>query len=245
MSDPLTVVIGYDPQEQAAYEVCRWSLLKHASRPLHIVKLDQDALRIAGMYRREWRLEGQQKIDLGDLKPFSTAFSFTRFLVPALTLYQGWALYCDCDFLFTADIAELFDLADPQYAVRVVQHEHDPIEAEKMGGLVQSAYRRKNWSSLCLFNAAHPMNRALTGHVVNEYPGSWLHAFSWLRDQEIGRLPARWNWLAGVNDPIGILPSGIHFTLGVPSIHEGCEDMPYADLWFSELAEAAGYREAA
>lgn len=248
MSAPLPVdivVIGFDGREAEAFEICRASLLKHASRPLHIVKLDQAALRRAGLYRREWRLENGQRVDQGDLKPFSTDFAFTRFLVPALMLYQGWALFCDCDFLFTADVAELFDLADERYAVRLVQHEHAPREAEKMGGTVQSAYRRKNWSSLVLWHCAHPANRALNDHVVNTYPGSWLHAFSWLRDKDIGTLPTRWNWLAGVSEPLGLLPSGIHFTLGIPGIHEGCEKAPYADRWLAARNELYGHREAA
>lgn len=242
MIAPLTVYIGYDCREHAAYEVCRASLLEHTSRPLHIVRLDESALRQAGLYRREWRLEGKQRIDQGDLKPFSTDFAFTRFLVPALNLYEGWALFCDCDFLFTSDIAELFDLADPAYAVRVVKHNHDPREQSKMNGLAQSKYYRKNWSSLVLWNCAHSMNRAgLTINTVNDFPGAWLHAFQWLDDNQIGSLPARWNWLAGVDDPLGILPSGIHFTLGVPTIHPGAENAPYADVWraYQAFQEAA------
>jgi hypothetical protein len=236
MSGPLTVVIGYDQAEDDAYQVCRASLLRHSSRPLNIVKLDQAALRRAGWYRRQFRWEGENRIDQGDLKPFSTDFAFTRFMVPALNLYQGWALFCDCDFLFTSDIAEVFGLADDKYALMCVQHSHDrPIEQTKMGGLVQSAYERKNWSSLCLWNCAHPSNSMLTGYIVNEWPGQALHSFRWLRDAEIGMLPLRWNWLAGVNPPLGITPSGIHFTLGVPSL-PGCRETPYADLWLAERA---------
>ncbi len=234
MNEPLTVYVGYDAREEDAYEVCRASLLRHASAPLHIVKLDQASLRRAGWYRRQWHQEGQNRVDLNDLKPFSTDFSFTRFMVPALSLYQGWALYCDCDFLFTADIAALFALADPQYSVMCVKHEHDPVEATKMGGLVQSRYRRKNWSSLMLFNCEHESNSVLSGYVVNEWPGSFLHGFGWLKDEEIGELPHRWNWLAGVDAPLKETPAGIHFTLGIPPT-QGCENAPYAGLWRSVL----------
>jgi hypothetical protein len=234
MTEPLTVVIGYDEREQDAYEVCRASLLRHASQPLHIVKLDQAALRRAGWYRREWRQEGQNRIDMGDLKPFSTDFAFTRFLVPALSLYQGWSLFCDCDFLFTQDIAKLFEQADDRYAILCVKHEHDPVEKTKMGGIVQTRYHRKNWSSLVLWNNAHPANAFLTGYIANEWAGGWLHAFSWLKDEDIGALPHEWNWLAGVDAPLKETPAGIHFTLGVPTI-PGCENTPYAGLWRSVL----------
>jgi hypothetical protein len=169
-------------------------------------------------------------VDLGDLKPFSTDFAFTRFLVPALSLYQGWALFCDCDFLFTADMAEVFALADDKYAVRVVKHDHDPAEKTKMGGIVQTRYRRKNWSSLVLWNCGHPQNASLTGYVVNEWAGQWLHAFSWLDDGVIGDLPRGWNHLAGVDAPLDKPPQGIHFTLGIPTM-PGCGKTPYAALW--------------
>lgn len=234
MIEPLTIFIGYDEREHDAYEVCRASLLRHASRPLHIVRLDQAALRRAGWYRREWRQEGRNRIDLGDLKPFSTDFAFTRFFVPALNLYQGWALFCDCDFLFTADIAQVFDLADDKYAVMCVKHDHNPTEATKMGGVAQTRYHRKNWSSLTLWNNAHPENALLTGYVVNQWPGGWLHAFSWLKDDLIGEIPCEWNWLAGVNEPLATTPAGIHFTLGIPTL-PGCGKTPYAGLWRSVL----------
>lgn len=236
MIEPLSIFIGYDEREHEAYEVCRASLLRHASMPLHIVKLDQAPLRRAGWYRREWRANGVDRVDLGDLKPFSTDFAFTRFLVPALSLYQGWALFCDCDFLFTADIAEIFALADERFAVMCVKHAHDrPIEQTKMGGITQSAYIRKNWSSLTLWNCAHSSNACLTGYIVNEWAGQFFHAFQWLRDEEIGMLPVRWNWLAGVSPDLGITPSGIHYTLGVPTV-PGCENGPMADLWRASRA---------
>lgn len=233
-NEPLTVFIGFDEKESDAYQVCRASLLRHASQPLHIVKLDQAALRRAGWYRREWRQEGPDRIDMGDLKPFSTDFAFSRFMIPGLSLYQGWALFCDCDFLFTQDIAKVFDLVDDRYAVMCVKHEHNPTEKTKMGGVVQTRYHRKNWSSFVLWNNAHIENAMLTGYVVNEWPGSWLHAFSWLKDELIGELPREWNWLAGVDEPLKRTPAGIHFTLGVPTI-PGCEKTPYAELWRSVL----------
>lgn len=237
MSEPLTVVIGYDPAEDEAYEVCRASLLRHASRPLHIVKMDLAVLRWADLYWREWHAEDGQCIDALDGKPFSTSFSFSRFLTPILTLYQGFSLFCDCDFLFTADVAELFDIAAaaPQCAVHVVKHDHTPREAKKMGDLAQTRYARKNWSSLILWRCDHPANRhRITPKLVNQTPGAWLHGFRWLEDEQIGAIPPRWNWLAGVNKPLGETPAGIHFTLGVPGIHPGCDDAPYADLWFAE-----------
>lgn len=238
MFSAFPVFVGFDERESRAYDICRESLLRHSSVPLHVVKLDETALRSTGFYGREWRQEGQNRVDLGDLRPFSTDFAFTRFFVPSLCLFQGWALYCDCDILFTADIAEVFGLAEDKYAVMCVKHEHNPAEASKMGGVTQGAYRRKNWSSLVLWNCAHQANRALTQFAVNGRAGAWLHAFSWLKDNEIGAIPRRWNWLAGVDEPMGVTPSGIHYTLGIPGIHDGCTDTPMADLWLAAAGEA-------
>ena len=50
----------------------------------------------------------------------STEFTFTRFLIPALTNYKGWALFCDSDVVFLNDVKELFDQADDKYAVTTV-----------------------------------------------------------------------------------------------------------------------------
>ena len=34
----------------------------------------------------------------------STEFTFTRFLVPHLMNYKGWALFIDCDIVFLEDV---------------------------------------------------------------------------------------------------------------------------------------------
>jgi lipopolysaccharide biosynthesis glycosyltransferase len=233
MNDVLSIYIGYDQREDEAWEVCRKSLERRSTTALHVVKLEERALRYNGWYDRPWRIEGGQKVDDRDGKPFSTDFAFTRFLVPALALHQGWALFCDGDFLFTADIAGLFELADPRYAVQVVKHRHDPVETVKMDGVQQTKYHRKNWSSLILWNCEHPSNKLLTTAAVNHEPGQWLHAFGWLRDEEIGEIPLTWNWLSGVNEASDQLPCGIHYTLGIPTMR-GCENFPYAANWMAE-----------
>jgi lipopolysaccharide biosynthesis glycosyltransferase len=229
------IYVGYDAREHEGWEVCRDSILRRSSMPVHIVPLEQNALRDAGMYRRRWyRNDRGQRIDSGDGRPFSTDFTFSRFLVPALSLYRGWALFCDCDFMFTADIAGLFAMADDRYAAMCVKHEHVPTEALKMDGEQQTRYRRKNWSSLVLWNCEHPSNRHLTLDCVNQMKGQWLHAFDWLSDDQIGALPRSWNWLAGCDEiPQGTVPCGIHFTLGIPTM-AGHENAPYAELWRAE-----------
>tara|TARA_R110000822_G_scaffold43810_3_gene118099 strand:- start:98 stop:709 length:612 start_codon:yes stop_codon:yes gene_type:complete len=196
---------------------------------LHIVELHEPELRQAGFYDRPFHLDGNQRVDDRDGKPFSTDFSFTRFLVPALNLYKDWALFVDADFLFRADVAELFALADDKYAVMCVPHDYRPAETVKMDGQKQELYNRKNWSSLVLFNCEHPANRFLACKSVNFMRGGFLHGFNWLRREQIGPVPEHWNWLEGWSDE-RFEPRAVHFTRGIPTM-AGYENAPYADEW--------------
>lgn len=235
---PLKIFIGYDPREDDAARVCASSLKAHASIPLDVSFVRDKTLRESGVYNRTFRTVGNQRFDVLDGKPFSTEFAFTRFLVPHLAGYKGWAIFCDCDFLFMDDIAKVLSMLDNSKAVMVVKHQHIPAEYVKMDGQAQTAYPRKNWSSFIAWNCSHPSNRALTAEIVNTAPGRWLHGFNWLHGNDIGELPQTWNWLSGVTPSLNEIPAAIHFTLGIPSM-KGYENSPYADLWRAELNRLA------
>lgn len=221
---PFPVYVGFDPKEAIAYDVCRHSILARTRAPVAVKPLVQRELRERKLY---WRT--------GDPLA-STEFTYTRFLVPALAGYKGWALYCDCDFLWLADIKDLVALADDRFAAMCVHHDHRPTEAMKMDGRVQTLYPRKNWSSLILYNCGHPSNAALTPEVVNRETGSFLHRFSWLKDEEIGAIPETWNWLEGwCAKPAAGHPNVVHYTRGGPWFAEW-QDVDYGDLWLSEAA---------
>ena len=236
----MTVFVGYDPREHVAAEVCAYSIRRWSPLPVQMLKWDDPLVR--KVYRRPYHREHTQYVDDVTGAPFSTQFSFTRFLVPYLSNYKGWSLFCDCDFLFTAPISELFALADEQYAVMCVQHRHDPAELKKMDGVQQTRYRRKNWSSLVLWNCGHPSNRKCRPGEVNRMPGLWLHGFDWLDDAEIGELPVEWNYLVGTNTAKECPePKGIHYTLGGPWFND-CQGVEYADEWrttMSQMVDAA------
>lgn len=218
------VFVGFDPKEAISYDVCRHSILARTRLPVSVKPLVQQELRERKLY---WRT--------GDPLA-STEFTYTRFLVPALAGYKGWALYCDCDFLWLADIADLIALADDRFAAMCVHHDHRPTEAMKMDGRVQTLYPRKNWSSLILYNCGHPSNAALTPETVNRETGSFLHRFSWLKDEEIGAVPETWNWLEGwCAKPASGPPNAIHYTRGGPWFPEW-QHVDYADLWLREAA---------
>jgi hypothetical protein len=208
MTFPIPIFIGYDPRERAATNVLMDSLYQHSSMPLMITPIITPQLEKQGLFHRE-----------RDPKQ-STAFSFTRFLVPRLMDYQGWAIFMDCDMLCRGDIASLWDLRDDRFAVMCVQHEHIPSETVKFLGEVQSPYPKKNWSSLMLLNCSRCTG--LSVEYVNSASGLELHRFHWLAgDHEIGALPNCWNHLVDVQDAAlskeAVL---LHWTLGGPWFQE-------------------------
>ena len=200
----MKIFIGYDAREDIAYQVCKYSI-ESRNPDAEVVKLKQKELKAAGLYWREKDLLS------------STEFTFSRFLVPVMAEYQGWAIFCDCDFLWQIDPAEIMKYADDKYAVMVVKHDYTPPEGVKMDGQKQLPYPRKNWSSMILWNCAHPANRQITPEIVNTESGQYLHRFSWLKDEEIGELGKEWNWLVNhYHEPQDGSPVAIHYTEGGP-----------------------------
>lgn len=187
------------------------------------------------MFSRPWVTMGPERetYDMIDGRKFSTEFSHTRFLVPALMNFNGWALFMDSDMIALNDIAKLFAMADLKYAVMCVKHNHTPPNGvQKMDGREQLRYHRKNWSSFVLWNCAHPANAYLTPDRVNCMTGTDLHTFSWLKDYQIGSLPFSYNYISGVSPRI-TNPDVIHYTDGGPWF-DLCKDVPFAQLWVDE-----------
>jgi len=222
----LNIFIGWDEREQEAYDVCVKSLLKHSSEELNIHPIIRSVLIDTGEYFREQPETG------------SVEFTYTRFLTPYLSKYEGWSLFIDCDFLFTKDVAELFAFADDKYALMCVKHDYVPKNTIKMDGQKQVAYPRKNWSSCILWNSGHPINKLLTPEGVSSWSGAYLHRFQFMSDHLIGEMPLEWNWLEGEYDKEEFEeyhqapPAAIHFTNGGPWF-ENWQDVDYADLWRS------------
>lgn len=234
MDKQLTIMLGWDSREKVAYEVCKHSIENRTNANVKIVPLYHKELRRQGFFRRPWltgAVDGNSS-DLIDQRPFSTEFSHTRFLVPELMKFKGWALFMDCDMIFRCDIKELFDLCDDRYAVMVVKHRQNVSKSEKMDGSPQQSYFRKNWSSFVLWNCNHPKNKQLTKEIVNTATGGWLHSFSWLEEHEIGCLPDYYNWIEGSSRG-DIRPRVIHFSEGGPWF-DGHKDVMFSDLWWDE-----------
>lgn len=227
------IYIGYDSREAVAYQVCEHSILKRTYADVNIQPLSHRELRKKGVFKRPWLINTEgESIDLIDNKPFSTEFSHTRFLVPHLNNFRGWALFMDCDMIFQSDISDLISLIDDRYAIMVVKHNHRPKERKKMDDIVQTSYPRKNWSSFVLWNCFHPSNRGLTPEKVNTMSGTDLHSFSWLKDYEIGHLGFEYNWIESTS-PGDVIPKVIHYTTGGPWFKE-CKEVLFADRWENE-----------
>lgn len=230
----LNLFIGYDPAETVAYHVLAHSIIRRATVPVTITPLARKQLE---------RIYTRPRSDKE-----ATDFSISRFLVPALCNYQGFAVFMDCDMLCRVDIGELWlhilsqfgtegALRDDAKAVLVCQHDYTPSTSVKFLNQPQSAYPRKNWSSVMIFNNARC--RALTPEYVNSATGLDLHRFNWLEDDRlIGSLPLAWNHLVGEYAP-SETAKVLHFTLGGPWF-DGTRACDHAEEWTAELESLMG-----
>lgn len=212
----IPIAIGFDPRETIAYHVLEQSIIDKTSSPVAIIPLAHRMLR-----------------DFDGQRDGTNAFVYSRFLVPELMDYQGWAVYMDSDMLLRCDLTQLWDLKDESKAVMVVKHDYHTKHRRKLIGTPMECdnadYPRKNWSSLMLWNCGHPQNRILSSDFVSESPGSLLHRFQWLTDDLIGPLPGDWNHLVGEYE-LSEKTKLAHFTYGAPcfSHYRKCD---YANEW--------------
>jgi hypothetical protein len=218
----LSIYIGFDSREAVAFDTLAYSIRRRTSIPVSIFPVKQDEVRSKGLYRRE---RGPTE---------STEFSLTRFLVPVLSGYKGWSMFMDCDMLCRADVAGIASEIERQAdkALLVCKHDYTPSPERKFLNQVQTAYPRKNWSSVMVMN--NERCRALTPDYVNTASGLDLHRFNWLDgEHEIGGLALEWNWLVAeyAYNPDARIA---HFTRGGPWFDEFRES-DYATEWFAEL----------
>lgn len=239
----LRVFIGYDSKEPVAYHVLAHSILRRASAPVSITPVALTQL--GSIYTRP----------RGPLE--STEFSLSRFLVPYLCNYEGYALFLDCDMLCRTDLWDLMRrfaptlvhrlvpgmdgttrclTCDAEPAIWVAKHDYVPKSDRKFLDQPQTTYARKNWSSVMLFN--NRKCRALTLDYVHTAHGLDLHRFRWLAEPLIGTLPLAWNWLVGEYPPN---PEAklLHYTLGGPWF-DAFKSTDHAEEWLAERAHMEG-----
>jgi lipopolysaccharide biosynthesis glycosyltransferase len=211
----IPIFIGYDSKVKITYHVLTESILRNSSTPVTISPINLSNLK--NIYTRK-----QDSIA-------STEFSFSRFLVPHLMNYNGWAIFMDSDMVMLSDITELWNLRNEKYAIQVCKHDYTPSSKNKFLGNNQTIYAKKNWSSLMLINCSKC--KTLTPEYVNTRSGLELHQFKWLDENLIGSIPLEWNWLVG-EYPYKKEVHNIHFTEGGPYFKD-YKNTEYANEWFN------------
>ena len=218
--EQVRLFIGSDKREAVGLHVFLESLFSKTSIPVNLTVLTDSIVRTDG----------------------TNAFSKSRFLIPYLCNYQGFAIFLDgADMLLRHDLAYLWDLREDCFAVQVVKTNYltknprkyigTPLEADNLD------YPRKNWSSVVIWNCGYEGHRELTPESLNSASGSYLHRFSWVPDERIGDLPKEWNHLVGESDPS---PEAklVHYTLGIPGFAHYRHDEHSAE-WTNHLKAAA------
>jgi lipopolysaccharide biosynthesis glycosyltransferase len=208
--ETVRIFVGFDQREAAAYHVFCQSVIEKSSLPVEFHPITK------GMFSGG---EG------------SNSFTLSRYLVPHLCDFNGWALFLDGDMVCDVDIAELWGWRNTlsYKAVSVVKHDYKTRHHRKYVGSKLATdnedYPRKNWSSVVLWNCSHFANRVLTPEFVSAATPStpsYLHRFEWLQDKDIGELSPDWNYLVVESSPAS--PHLYHYTLGVPGLTHYADD---------------------
>ena len=216
----INVFVGYDNKERVAYNVLSHSIIQNSTKPVAITPIALNNLKDDFVRERN--------------SLSSTEFSFSRFMIPHLMNYQGWALFMDCDMLMFEDISKLWRMRDDRYAIQVCKHDYTPKTDTKFLGQVQTKYPKKNWSSFMLMNCKKCTT--LTPDYVNKASGLELHQFKWLESEElIGEIPSEWNWLVGEYDYKEDVKN-VHYTEGGPWF-EDYRECDYSKDWFKNHDE--------
>lgn len=102
--EPIRLFVGASAQNEdlESQAVLEWSVRKHASEDVAITWMQQAAKGPwSGWNAKSWR----------------TPFTGFRWALPAVCNYEGRAIYTDSDFIFVADIAELWNQPIPHMAL--------------------------------------------------------------------------------------------------------------------------------
>lgn len=191
----LRVFIGVDSRAPLAYTVLQSSIIRRSSVPVQITPL----------------LLHQLPVKRRGL----TDFSYSRYIVPYLCGYEGWAVFMDADMICLGDIKEAFDIAQKNGdAVSLVKH--------KM---------RFEWPAFMVFN--NEKCKKLTPEYIDNIENS-PSKMEWA--ESIGELPAGFNHLVGYDDP-NPETRIVHYTQGIPAWPE-TKDCEHSEVWFAEREAA-------
>ena len=108
MSNIADIFVGFDQREAVAYHTFVQSIIDNSSMPVRFFPLNTKLL------------SNYEEVH----KDGSNDFIYSRFLVPHLMNYKGWAIYADGDMVCLEDIKKLWDQRDKKFAVQVVKHNY-------------------------------------------------------------------------------------------------------------------------
>jgi len=197
--EPLKIFVGFDDRQPVSFTTLMTSIYRRCRLPVAVTPLVLPTLPLA---RRGL-----------------TPFTWSRFLVPYLCGFKGWALFMDIDMILLDDVSKLFALKDDRYAAMVSKND-----------------LRFEWASMILFNCGHPSNQVLTPNFIENAKA--LHGLQWLKEDEVGDLPREWNHLVGYDQERRDAKL-VHYTQGVPAYPE-TSDSEYAAEWIKEAEAAMG-----
>lgn len=219
----IRLFVGWDDREQVGSHVFDSSVVHNSSAPVSITHLKKSA--VAQMFG-------------SSIQEGSNAFTMSRFLVPAMCDYSGFAIFADgADMICRGDLLDLWNLRDNGYALQVVKHQYQTRNPIKYAGTkMESAnqdYDRKNWASLMLINCSNRVWRQFTPENLSRMKPLDALQFSLIPDSSIGSLPDDWNWLV---DEQGPNPRAkiAHWTAGIPGFPHYAFT-PHSDEWRAEL----------
>ena len=190
----MRVFIGVDSRQPVAAAVLNYSIQRNASKPVAVTNLHLPQLPIT---RRGL-----------------TEFTYSRFLAPYLSNYEGVSVFMDADMLVEGDVWELEKLA--KAPVNVAKH------AERF-----------EWPAIMVFR--NDECKTLTPEYI-ENEENKLFDFAWTAD--IGSLPDKWHYVVGYDAPRHDAELW-HFTKGIPE-HPECRNCHGAEVWKAYKEEMLG-----
>lgn len=197
------VFIGYDPRQPIAYNIAQYSVVRNASKPVQITPLILNQLPIT---RRGL-----------------TEFTFSRFLVPYLTDFQGKSMFMDPDMIVTGDVCELLDNVDIAEASVFVVKDQPQFE----------------WPSMMVFSG--PKSRYLTPEYVQNEENA-LFDMKWALS--VGELDPEWNHCITYQEPKEA--KLYHYTAGLPIWPETTGIAPEEAVfnqYFRDAVSSVGWQE--
>ncbi len=225
------IFVGYDAKENIPYQVLSYMLHQVSGVDVKVVPLVTNELRKVGLYTRKETVcpHTGQRLDVANeiTVPFSTDFSFTRFLVPTISHIlglQGWVLFMDCDFMSVGPLTNLYTQLQTKFKdskLALVKHDFTPTTTSKMDGVTQLPYSCKLWSSFMCFNMDSEVHKLIPYTQVNSLTGKQLHQFFWYEEpiNDIVALPESYNFVPGHSDASKDTPILVHFTEKAPWFH--------------------------